>query len=59
MKTRPTSYHQGFAAGFDGQQLGINPYHPETETADYEQFVDGWCDGQNQLQQSRAVSRSV
>ena len=38
-----TAYEQGESTAAHGGTVGLNPYSPETETQNYEDWIDGWC----------------
>lgn len=43
-----TPYESGHHAAVKGLQVGVNPYNPDNQPAEYEQWIDGWVDGHNE-----------
>ena len=38
-------YEMGHQAGKNGSSVGVNPFNPESQPVEYEEWINGWAEG--------------
>lgn len=51
-------FTKGQEAHAAGAQLGMNPYDPESQLVEYEHWLDGWADDQEEQRNFEALFTS-